>query len=273
MHSIAIRCTGPSGHAYAARTVDISRGGALIEIVDPDFHPLLDGSDLMPFAAQVSLQFPDGMLVNFESGTVQARANIVRLVSKQGKKPGILLGCAFAPELSEFDCRVLGMTSDHDETTAPVATIATDVVEREPEEATADDEDAAAPAHATPAPRQPALSTWASADTVVVHLFPSGAPLHGPRFVGCLTDVRVRTMHVELPAPDSEDDPGSWAAGLGAFVRTVCMRDGRVLWETRARVTHVASSERGDWARATLVAVKAPPLHVRRLLRLEPVAV
>ena len=341
--SVAVKCLGPSGRSFTGRTVDISRGGVLIEITDPDFQPFSESSEILPFAARVAFNFPHGMDVNFGDGAVQKHANIVRLISKPGRATGMLLGCKFNPVLSDFDCRLLGIDPGSDETTAPAAPISPEYPASRAPAPVATVEAAqgspAAPATPTasapepwtdgarpkqasepriytlgrngegfqkqaapaaakapksarapradepavptmnradglvPGSRQPTLSTWAADGTVVVHMFPANAPLHGPRFMGRLTNVRVRTALVEMPAPEDENDAGAWAAALGVTVRVVCIRDGRVLWETRARVMHVCAAETAGWARATLLAVNSPPLHTRKLLGLVPAGV
>jgi hypothetical protein len=327
---IAVRCIGPAGRWYAGRTVDISQGGMLVEITDPDFVPLGESRDLIPFAARVALQFPQGMDASFGDGAVQVHANVVRLVSKVGGRPLLLLGCQFDPALSEFDCRLLGLDLGADETTAvvekPAPRPAESVVKAKPapeRAAASKDEDGApkasllrgmdelcvligdeearwrategpatkaaviefgaSPSRApreeagtpsepeessAPAVAQPSVDAWAVDADVVVHLFPANAPLHGPRFSGRLSALRGRTVVVDLPAPKGEDDPAAWIAGLGASARIVCLRDGRVLWDSRARVAYLADGDERGWARATLQATRPPPLHARRPLGL-----
>src|SRR5206468_3318144 len=113
--SVQVRCIGPAGRWFAGRTVDVSRGGLLVEITDQEFLPLGEAPDLIPFAARVAMQFPHGMDVNFGDGAVQVHADIVRLVSRQGRSPLMLLGCQFEPPLSDFDCRLLGIDPGSDE--------------------------------------------------------------------------------------------------------------------------------------------------------------
>ena len=380
-HTVPVKCIGPSGKWYSGRTVDVSRGGMLLEITDEDFLPIGASADLLPFAARVAMQFPRGLDANFGDGAVQVHANIVRLVAKAGGPGPVLLGCQFDPQLTDFDCGLLGIETGDDETSEPkpgrdtssgplplpakreappapkrvpevlpaadevdgevVGTGAGDATAArllrgrdelrmligaeearwkeeagdgpapkarivtftragpvaEPEaEATAsrsaqriqplaskpkgsgpgrlDETDVAAskPAPVEPASRQPATATWASAETVVVYAFPQGAPLFGPRYLGVVVDVKARTATVDLPLPPHEKEALDFMAGLGSYVRLVCLRDGRVLWETSARVAHLQPGKRTGWGRAVFHAVKAPPTSARRFLSAVPAA-
>src|SRR5262245_14741608 len=94
--TLSVRLLGPGGVKYAARTVDVSRGGMLAEITDPDFLPIGDRADLLPFAARVATVFPQGMDVFFGDGAVQVHADVVRLVTRPGDAV-LLLGCRFQP--------------------------------------------------------------------------------------------------------------------------------------------------------------------------------
>jgi hypothetical protein len=380
-HTVPVKCIGPSGKWYVGRTVDLSRGGMLLEITDEDFLPIGASSDLLPFAARVAMQFPRGLDANFGDGAVQVHANVVRLVAKAGGPGPVLLGCKFEPALSDFDCGLLGITTGTDETNAKVGKDtasgvalppsapkkeAAPAAKRAPDALPAADEtedgvlatgdttsarllrgrdelrmligaeearwreeagdgpapkarivtftrsgpvdeaetDASRPAAqrirplpaparpvgsgpgrldetdvaamkplaAEPASRQPATATWASSETVVAYAFPQGAPLFGPRYLGVVVDVKARTATVDLPLPPQEKEALDFMAGLGSHVRLVCLRDGRVLWETSARVAHLLAGKRTGWGRAVLHAVKAPPTSSRRFLSSAPAA-
>jgi hypothetical protein len=381
-HTVPVKCIGPSGKWYTGRTVDVSRGGMLLEITDEDFLPIGASADLLPFAARVAMQFPRGLDANFGDGAVQVHANVVRLVAKAGGPGPVLLGCKFDPALTDFDCGLLGIEPGTDETSepkpgrdtssgplpvpaakkeavlppkrvpdalpaadevdgevvgagaaagdttsarllrgrdelrmligaeearwkeeagdgpAPKARIVTftrtgPVAEPEAEGASVrpaaqrvrplpkpvgsgpgrmDETDVAASKPVEPASRQPATSTWASTDSVVVYAFPQGAPLFGPRYLGLVVDVKARTATVDLPLPPHEKEALDFMAGLGSYVRLVCLRDGRVLWETSARVAHLQPGRRTGWGRAVFHAVKAPPTSSRRFLSAAPAA-
>jgi hypothetical protein len=116
--ALHVRCAGPSGSVYIARTHDISRRGLLLEITDPDFLP--DGKpDLFPFAARVAEEFPAGMDVSFGDGVVQVRVRVVRIQVKPGTPLRMFLGCEFQPLLSYSDCNLLEVSTGGDETRAP----------------------------------------------------------------------------------------------------------------------------------------------------------
>src|SRR5437868_14196539 len=118
--ALQVRCAGPSGSVYLARTHDISRRGLLLEIVDPDFLP--DGKhDLFPFAARVAEEFPAGMDVSFGDGAVQIRARVVRLVAKAGAPVRVLLGCEFEPPLARTGGELVEGSTGGDETHAPAS--------------------------------------------------------------------------------------------------------------------------------------------------------
>jgi hypothetical protein len=68
---------------------------------------------------------------------------------------------------------------------------------------------------------RPALGTpmsppWAEPGEVVTHLFPTGAPVFGPRYRGRLVHAESGLALVDLPLPPDEQDPFGWAAGLAA---------------------------------------------------------
>src|SRR5262245_30891064 len=141
--ALPVRLLGPGGARLAARTVDVSRSGMLAEIDDPAFFASGDRADLLPFAARVTAAFPQGMDVFFADGAVQAHAEVVRLLTRAGDATP-LLGCRFRPELSDIDCRLLGVGPGRG-----------DVLEVPDAAPAARSEAAPAPAPAAAAPRAP----------------------------------------------------------------------------------------------------------------------
>lgn len=284
----------PGGTHYEARTVDVSRGGMLLEFVDDKLKAPSDPAELVGFATRLMMMFPTGMETTFGSGAVKTHAVVVRLVSSASTASPILLGCRFDTPLTDVDCRLLGLDLDGDETESePAADLA-------PEEGFDDlmgflkdasrswdfdlDEDDDAPAAATTlsdddlahvgrraAASRPALGTpmsppWAEPGEVVTHLFPTGAPVFGPRYRGRLVHAEPGLALVDLPLPPDEQDPFGWAAGLGATVRLVALCDGRVLWEAMATVTRfdVAPDEH---VRTSLQPDREPPAALLASLR------
>lgn len=294
--ALNVKLVGDLDARYTARTVDVSRGGMLVEVTDPTFMPALEGTDLLPFAARVASVFPHGMTVLFGDGAVSIHADVVRLVTRTGVKT-LLLGCHFTPELTDFDCRLIGVDPKGDETggkespedrpaargsvpapnpepltLAPESAVDPNATPPRPAPAfiQAPDPTPASPPVASlapaasaspPAPRAPRpLSARIAGDGVIVaHLFPTGGPLFGPRYVARVAEVEGKRLVFDLALPEDEDDPVAYAAGLGAFVRAVVMRDGRVLWEARLAVDRLGEGADPRWARVEAEAAASPP--------------
>jgi hypothetical protein len=328
--TLAVEVRGAGGRLYAARTLDVSRGGMLLEFTDPQVRAPSHQHELLGFAGRIGALFPTGMEVTFGDGAVRAHAKPVRLVTG-APGSGYLLGCRFRRPLEEVDCRLLGVELSGDETddvpeiTPPAhdsdpmteARKASDellraleVAEREASAPKPAPAPFRAPTPATPtappaatatasppvalpgAPVRleepvtglldqdfrelnhhegavhggtgsPASPVWAPEGTVVAHLFPTSQLLVGPRFSGRALELRTRGVVVELAAPAGESDAMAWAAALGADVRAVFLREGRVIWETRARVQRHADATAGV-VRVTLLAAAPPPAAARR---------
>ncbi|MFO0934459.1 MAG: hypothetical protein U1E39_17365 [Planctomycetota bacterium] len=283
----------PGGTHYEARTVDVSRGGMLLEFVDDKLKAPSDPAELVGFATRLMMMFPTGMETTFGSGAVKTHAVVVRLVSSASAASPILLGCRFDTPLTDVDCRLLGLDLDGDETESEPAERAT------PEEGFDDlmgflkdasrswdfdlDDDDAPSATTTlsdddlahvgrrAAASRPSLGTpmsppWAEPGEVVTHLFPTDAPVFGPRYRGRLVHAEPNLALVDLPLPPHEQDPFGWAAGLGARVRLVALCEGRVLWEAIATVTRfdVAPDEQ---VRASLTPDREPSAALLESLR------
>ena len=284
----------PGGTHYEARTVDVSRGGMLLEFVDEKLKAPSDPAELVGFATRLMMMFPTGMETTFGSGAVKTHAAVVRLVSSASTASPILLGCRFDTPLTDVDCRLLGLDLEGDETTEPTERPAPaegfddlmgflkdasrswdfDFDEAEapaPTASTGLSDDDLAHVGRRAAASRPALGTpmsppWAEPGEVVTHLFPTGAPVFGPRYRGRLVHAEPGLALVDLPLPPDEQDPFGWAAGLGATVRLVALCDGRVLWEAIATVTRfdVAPDEQ---VRASLLPDRDPPPAVVESLR------
>jgi hypothetical protein len=328
--TLVVECSGPGGVVAMGRTVDVSKGGMLLEMTEGEFQAPIDPSLLVAFASRLATSFPDGMSASFGEGAVRGHATIVRLVTSPTGTTPILLGCRFDPPLEPVDCALLGLDTDGDETAemaarreaqalASSASPATPDTGRddlltfiqETRDTWVDDRaesgswsgaavGATAPTtrknavHLAPTPamtnsgaveglddedmrrlnRRPAGAAvavgsvtspdFAKAGEVVAHLFPAVIPFLGPRYRGRVVELRTRALIVDLPVPAGEADPVGWAAGLGLDSRIVCLREGRVLWETRARVQRFEPGASAGAVRAVLLADRAPTHAARR---------
>lgn len=110
--SIAVVCVG-AGSTVRARTIDISRGGVLVEAQHDDVPPVGDG-DLVPLAFLVSVAFADGMKVILGQ-EVSVRADVVRVTTSPVDRSFLRLGCRFRRALTRQQCARLGI----DETDVP----------------------------------------------------------------------------------------------------------------------------------------------------------
>ena len=115
--TLSIECRGPGGLRVEARTVDVSRGGTLIEITDPEIFSTDRSAPFAGRAKEFETLFPDGIDVSFGEGAVLAFARIIRHVVDADRPELVLLGCQFAPELSPVDCRLLGIEFENREAT------------------------------------------------------------------------------------------------------------------------------------------------------------
>jgi len=354
--TLVVDAKGPSGQVFAGKTVDVSRGGMLLELTDPAFRSVSAHSDLVGFASRIATTFPTGMDVSFGEGAVRARAHVVRVLAG-GAASTLLLGCRFEPPLEILDCRLLGVEAGGNEIDKGPSPVTTWQAAEEEERAlvqallTGRDEllnfiqnedrpwdgggrggittvlppdvstrvaHPAAPSRPKPvvvpeieAPRArppavedrgalprtpvapppppavvgipdqalrdlkgasqtkgPALGSppspvWASPGTVVTHLFPTAPSFVGPRFTGRAIELRTRGIIVDLLAPAGEASPLDWAANLGTEVRAVFLREGRVLWEAKARVQRLMAAGAGV-VLAILLAEAEPPAALRR---------
>lgn len=292
--TLSVDVSEPGGTVYEARTVDVSRGGMLLEFVDEKLKAPSDPAMLVGFASRLMTMFPTGMQTVFGSGAVRTHAAVVRLVSSGSTASPILLGCRFDEPLNDVDCKLLGIEADGDETSKPPpAEDATAVARTEPgfdallsflHDASRSWDLAAAVGTAAPdggpAPMQvteddlalvnraagragpvlgsPMAPPWAEPGEAVLHLFPLGAAIFGPRFRGRLADADGTALAVDLPVPTDDEDPFAWAAGLGARARLVALLDGRVLWETVAEVLRLDVGP-DESVRATLRAAEPAP--------------
>jgi hypothetical protein len=145
--SLFVTCIG-SGGELNCRTVDLSKGGMLLEIRDRASGAPGTPTGLIPFAARVADLYPEGMSAVFGDGAVKVHATVVRVATHPTDEKAMRLGCRFDTPLSEAQCHLLGL--DGSETADPALTIPE---ESAPEAAPARD------AKAAPAAPVPAAAT------------------------------------------------------------------------------------------------------------------
>ena len=102
-----VECAGATGK-YKARTIELSRSGALVEIRDPDFRDGDPKSSLLTFSARVMSEFAGGMRIRFFAPKVSLAARVIR-TTRHPTAASLLIGCEFLTELTEQRCRMLGL--------------------------------------------------------------------------------------------------------------------------------------------------------------------
>lgn len=103
---IDVVCVG-TGTTLHARTIDLSRGGMLVEVHDADVPPVGAG-ELVPLAFLVAVAFRGGMKAVL-GPDVSVRAEIVRVTTSPVDRGFLRLGCRFRRRLSPRQCRQLGI--------------------------------------------------------------------------------------------------------------------------------------------------------------------
>lgn len=89
---------------FPARTVNVSRSGALLEITDDGYAPR--GGDLATFARKVEMHFRTGMDVHFVEQGMATRARVVRVTCECDE---LRFACRFSRTLSDAECERLGL--------------------------------------------------------------------------------------------------------------------------------------------------------------------
>ena len=96
--------------AVRARTVDISRSGALFLVDDPRFLADLPGTALDPFTNRVLNHFAEGLTAHFAGDVLRRRMEIVRTTSGGlGSVGQPLLACRFTHPLTPRECKLVGL--------------------------------------------------------------------------------------------------------------------------------------------------------------------
>lgn len=102
-----VECSGSSGK-YAARTLELSRGGALVELRDPEFLGSAAVSSLLAFSQRVMEEYSGGMRIHFSVPALSLAARVVRTL-RHPTSESLLVACEFLTELTDEQCRMLGL--------------------------------------------------------------------------------------------------------------------------------------------------------------------
>lgn len=103
---VDVVCVG-AGTTVRARTIDVSRGGMLVEARDDEVPPVGLG-DLVPLAFLVAVAFKDGMKAILGPG-MSVRAEVVRVTTSPVDRGFLRLGCRFERALTPRQCAALGI--------------------------------------------------------------------------------------------------------------------------------------------------------------------
>lgn len=108
--SLPVDCAGGNGK-YAARTVEISRSGALLEMRDPAFVESGSEASLLAFSLRVVDEFSGGMRILFAEPRLSLAARIIR-ATRHPSAASLLIGCEFLAALTDEQCRMLGLSTE-----------------------------------------------------------------------------------------------------------------------------------------------------------------
>jgi hypothetical protein len=111
---LAVEIRTSDGRVCRGLTVDISRGGALLDLNDGRLFPPGDPLPLVAYAGIARDWLREGFEVTFRRGGVRAQARIVRAVTGPKKGAPPFIGCRFSPALPDEACRRLGVEDGGD---------------------------------------------------------------------------------------------------------------------------------------------------------------
>lgn len=92
-------------HGFTARVLDLSRGGLLIAVKDPEFYEGTDNG-----LSLVAQRFPRGATIRFLDEGVARRVRIVRITPHEGL--WLSLGCEFEKSLTGGEALRLGLVGE-----------------------------------------------------------------------------------------------------------------------------------------------------------------
>jgi hypothetical protein len=236
-----------------ARTSDVSRGGALIEIDDLSQLVVDPEAPLFAVSCRVNDLFHEGVDLSFPDVSMTVPSGIVRVSPHDRRARAVLVGCSFEAPLSDDECAALGVDYRSDETSPSPAPRAPRPANGGPREASPAMQEMTLSSTASQHHHAPPAAVASSKPQVRVHLHVADAGGGGGAVVANV--VSVATTHVSL-AVESDIDP-VLDAGVeaGAHVGASFRLADRVLGEVRATVARVETV--GAATRVTL-ALHAP---------------
>jgi hypothetical protein len=112
---LAVEIRSSEGRSCRGLTVDISRGGALLDLNDGRVFPAGDPLPLVAYAGIARDFLREGFEVHFQRGGVRADARLIRAVAGPRKGAPPFLGIRFVPVLPDEACRRLGLECGGDD--------------------------------------------------------------------------------------------------------------------------------------------------------------
>ena len=106
---MSVTCAGASGR-YAARTIELSRTGAVLEVRDDGFGPE-SKSNLLEFSKRVADEFSGGMRIGFAEPKLSLAARVIRTM-RHPTAATLLIASEFLVALTDPQCRMLGLPTE-----------------------------------------------------------------------------------------------------------------------------------------------------------------
>lgn len=208
-HPVALDVTlsGPEGE-IPARCVDLSEGGALILVREPDLLRLHQSKESLEFFGFVERCFRDGFDVRFHASAVVVEADLVRMALEPGEENEFRLGCCFRHPLTMRQVQQLEL-GPHDEGVESQ-------VWRE-----------AAPLERLPFRPRVGLIPY-------LLFFDGGGDLMGPRFIGHVTGASRQALSVQIQGVRM-GDVEKHLGGMKGF-RIRLLFGAEALWDSTAQV-------------------------------------
>jgi len=111
--SLSVEVAGRSG-GFHAQTVDISRTGVLLYVVDEAFVPAADAQNMILYSERVEEEFGEGLEVRL-AGDLCFEAEVVRVARQEDSPDGrMLMACRYARMMTDDEWNALGFLDDID---------------------------------------------------------------------------------------------------------------------------------------------------------------